>query len=141
MLLPDINVWLALSFESHVCHKSAKAWIDSVGNDEIAFCRQTQQGYLRLASNPKALGKDAVTMEKAWNLYERILSDPRITLLPEPVDIESKWKRLTARRSRSPKLWNDAWIGAFAIVEQARLITFDKAFRQFEGLNYLILSQ
>jgi predicted nucleic acid-binding protein len=35
MLLPDINVWLALTFDSHVHHPSAKMWFDGFPNDAV----------------------------------------------------------------------------------------------------------
>ena len=36
MLLPDVNVWLALAFDSHVHHPVAKLWFDSLSN-EVCF--------------------------------------------------------------------------------------------------------
>ena len=50
-LLPDINVWLALTFDSHVHHRIAKNWFDGLTDEVCYFCRLTQQGFLRLASN------------------------------------------------------------------------------------------
>jgi predicted nucleic acid-binding protein len=29
MLLPDVNVWLALTFDSHIHHPAAKKWFDA----------------------------------------------------------------------------------------------------------------
>jgi hypothetical protein len=54
--LADVNLWLALAFESHVHHASAAAWFRGLAStDSCAFCRMTQQGFLRLSTNPKAL--------------------------------------------------------------------------------------
>jgi predicted nucleic acid-binding protein len=62
MFLPDVNVWLALTFDSHIHHPAAKAWFDALSNDAIAyFCRLTQQGYLRLATNATVFGPDTLT--------------------------------------------------------------------------------
>ena len=47
MLLPDINVWLALTFDFHIRHPAAKTWFDGVSNDICFFCRLTQQGFRR----------------------------------------------------------------------------------------------
>ena len=66
MLLPDVNVWLALTFDSHIHHLAAKSWFDGLANETCAFCRMTQQGFLRLASNSQVFGKHAVTMVEAW---------------------------------------------------------------------------
>ncbi len=140
MLFPDINVWLALTFQSHENHSAAKRWIDSIDSDPIVLCRQTQQGFLRLATNVKAFGEDAVTMRTAWQLYATIRSDPRVAFFPEPEGVEIVWKDHTDLNTRSPKLWNDAWLAAFAIKQSLELVTFDKGFRQFDGLRHLILS-
>ncbi len=45
MLLPDVNVWLALTFDSHVHHPAARQWFDNLTNDACFFCRMTQQGF------------------------------------------------------------------------------------------------
>jgi hypothetical protein len=44
MHLPDINVWLALTFDSHVHHPAAKVWFDALADEHCFFCRMTQQG-------------------------------------------------------------------------------------------------
>ncbi len=51
MLLLDVNVWLALTFDSHAHHPAAKLWFDALSGDLCLFCRSTQQGYLRLVTN------------------------------------------------------------------------------------------
>ena len=43
MLLPDVNVWLALTFDSHVHHPAAKAWFDALSGELCFFCRYTKQ--------------------------------------------------------------------------------------------------
>src|SRR5947209_20621068 len=70
MLLLDINVWLALTFDSHIHHPAAKAWFDGLANEVCCFCRLTQQGFLRLATNPSVFGKHAVTLPEAWQKYD-----------------------------------------------------------------------
>ena len=36
MLLPDINVWLALVFDAHVHHPSALAWLNSLSDEQLS---------------------------------------------------------------------------------------------------------
>jgi len=61
MHLADINIWLALTFEVHAHHRTAKAWFEGTGPDSCAFCRLTQQGFLRLATNPAVFKDEART--------------------------------------------------------------------------------
>jgi uncharacterized protein len=65
MLLLDVNVWLALTFDSHVHHPAAKTWFDGLADELCLFCRISQQGFLRLSTNPKVFGSHALTMAEA----------------------------------------------------------------------------
>gem|GEM_PF-2467722 len=37
MLLPDVNVWLALTFDSHAHHPAAKLWFDNLSDEQCFF--------------------------------------------------------------------------------------------------------
>jgi uncharacterized protein len=140
MLLPDINVWLALTFDSHVHHPAAKTWFDGLSSDTVCFfCRLTQQGFLRLATNPSVFGKDAVTLPVAWQKYDLFSSDPRVSFAEEPASIEKHWRIYTQSQSFSPKVWNDAYLAAFALAGGLKLVSFDKGFTQYQNLTSLIL--
>jgi len=139
MYLPDVNVWLALTFDSHVHHLRAKAWFDTL-TTQAYFCRLTQQGFLRLATNPKAFGGDAVTMDEAWRLFDLFLSDGRIAFANEPVGLEALWRSYTSGQSFSPKVWNDAYLAAFAKSADWQLVTCDQAFHRYQAVNLLVLS-
>lgn len=140
MVLPDVNLWLALAFESHVHHESARAWFESLTDDSCGFCRMTQQGFLRLATDPRAFADEAVTMAEAWALYDAFLSDPFVSFADEPPGLEALWRGYTGRRDRSPKVWNDAYLAAFARASGAVMVTFDRGLAQYEGLARLILA-
>ncbi len=114
MFLPDINLWLALAFESHVHHIGAKDWFDIAPNRSCHFCRMTQQGFLRLATNPRAFGAEAVSLNRAWQLYDALRDDPRVDYAEESSSIEPLWQGHTQGQSFSPKIWNDAFLAAFA---------------------------
>ena len=116
--LPDINVWLALTFSGHPHHASTLAWFDG------------QQGYLRLASNPRLFGSDLLSLPKAWKAYALALGDERIVFESEPVGIEDEWRSLTSGESFSAKIWNDAFLAAFAKQSALQLVAFDRGFRR-----------
>jgi hypothetical protein len=140
MYLPDVNLWLALTFESHVHHVAAKAWFDKSAEAGCAFCRITQQGFLRIATNPKAFSEEAVTLAVAWRLYDALLSDPRITFADEPAGLEAGWRAYTTRRRFSPKVWNDAYLAAFSRSAGFTLATFDRGFSQYRDLECTTLA-
>lgn len=140
LLLPDVNVWVALSFSSHVHHLSANAWFKSLSNESLFFCRMTQQGFLRLATNAKVLPTTAVSLKRAWQLYDTILTDPRITFTAEPPNLESQWRSFTQGNTFSPNVWNDAYLAAFSVAGNYELVTFDKGFARYSGLPHTLLS-
>ena len=144
MNLCDSNVWLALALSKHVHQPTARRWFQGVvGRQAVAFCRATQQTFLRLLTNPSVLapyGNRPLTNAEAWGAYEALLSDDRIVLrADEPAGLEPRWKLLATKDTASPKLWMDAYLAAFAIAAGCRLVTTDVAYRQFAGLDLLLL--
>jgi hypothetical protein len=56
-LFPDINLWVALTYEGHVHHAVAAAWFGKLPPDAtFAFCRFTQLGLLRLLTTKAVMG-------------------------------------------------------------------------------------
>jgi toxin-antitoxin system PIN domain toxin len=140
MLLPDVNVWLALVFDAHLHHASARAWFDGVADETACFCRLTQQAFLRLSNNPSVFPSEAVSADVAWQLYDTTLGDPRVTFTHEPAGLENAWRAFTQGRSFSPKLWNDAYLAAFVQAGGYEVMTFDQGFAQVANLQHLILA-
>ena len=140
IFLPDINFWLALAFDSQANHSVAREWLATTMSDSLAFCRVTQMGVLRLATNASAFPHDAVTMDLAWILYDQIRADRRVVFEHEPFGMEQHWRGLTQRPSRSPHLWADAYLAAFAQAGDFEIVTFDRGFTQYKNLRRTILS-
>jgi toxin-antitoxin system PIN domain toxin len=145
MKLVDSNVWLALALSGHDFHDAALHWLETETlARELLFCRSTQQSFLRLLTTTAILqpfGNPPLTNAEAWQVYEGFCADPRIAFVPEPADLERHWKRLAVRDSASPKAWMDAYLAAFAIGGGYRLVTIDRAFQQYDGLDLLLLTR
>lgn len=143
MKLLDTNLWLALTLSKHSHHQAAVSWLDGQSmQNNVAFCRSTQQSFLRLMTTTGVLavyGNEALSNAAAWNCYEAFMADERIVFLPEPSGIDLLWKKLAARKSSSPKLWMDSYLAAFAMAGGLELITIDKAFTQFPGLDVVVI--
>jgi toxin-antitoxin system PIN domain toxin len=146
VILCDSNVWLALVLSRHVHHDAVLEWLETVEEPaSVFFCRPTQQAFLRLLTNASVLGpygNPPLTNREAWSFYEAFLSDDRIAFQgSEPVGVEPLWKQLAVRGTASPKLWMDAYLAAFALAGRYSMVTTDVAFRQFRGLDLLVLGQ
>ena len=138
--LPDINVWLALTFSAHLHHSAALNWFDTAPIGSCAFCRMTQQGFLRLTSNPAVFKSDALSLPQAWHAYDTLLGDERVIFRPESDKVELEWRALTNDERFSAKIWSDAFLAAFARTTELQLVTFDKDFKRFPALKLLTLS-
>src|SRR5262249_9492057 len=129
-LFPDINVWVALSYERHIHHTAARNWFDTLEpTARLFFCRFTQLGLLRLLSATAVMGVDqAKTQQQAWEAYDVWLEDERIELLDEPASLEEYFRRLTKSALPSPKDWADSYLAAFAQASRLTIVTFDRGF-------------
>jgi toxin-antitoxin system PIN domain toxin len=126
-LFPDINVWVALTYEGHVHHRTAAAWFATLEPDvSLTFCRFTQLGLLRLLTTEVVMGDEVMTQPKAWAAYDRWLEDPRVEFAEEPAEIEARFRLLTRLRQPATKDWADSYLAAFATVGQLTLVTFDR---------------
>ena len=96
-------------------------------------------GFLRLATNSAATGRVAVGMSDAWNAYDLISADPQVGFAIEPEGIEQVFRDFTKGTQLSPKLWNDAYLAAFARLADYEVVTFDQGFSQFPRVKSTIL--
>ncbi len=144
MTLADSNIWLSLLLSKHEFHGATRAWFtDRNSPGPTLFCRATQQSFLRLLTTREVFspyGIPPLTNEGAWSAYESFIADMRISWVEEPAGVESLWKELAGRPHSSPKLWADAYLAAFAMTGGYQLVTTDKGFKQFQGLDLLVLS-
>jgi toxin-antitoxin system PIN domain toxin len=142
--LCDSNVWLALALSRHIHHGAARNWLEAVEQPaSILLCRATQQGFLRLLTNASVLaayGNPPLTNREAWEACESLLGDYRVVFQPdEPRDLVSAWREFALRETASPKLWMDSYLAAFAKAGGHRMVTTDKAYRQFAELQVVLL--
>jgi uncharacterized protein len=130
----DVNVWVALSDVEHTHHAVALSWLDRLPDDStLIFSRFTQLGLLRLLTNKAAMGDEALTLRKAWAVYDRWLQDPRDEFYPEPRNMEAGFRQATEPFAARPasKWVGDCWLLAYAEATQARLVSFDRALFEF----------
>ena len=139
MLLPDVNVWVALTFDKHPNHSSAKAWFDALSDQVCHFCRMTQQGFLRITTNQKAMGLNALNLDEAWSAYDAFLGDLRVAFATEPAGLEVHWRTFTKGGTFSTHVWNDAYLAAFSLAGGLEVVSFDRGFAKFPAVRSTIL--
>jgi uncharacterized protein len=139
-LFPDINVWLALSYQRHIHYPSARSWFEQLDDhSRVCFCRFTQLGLLRLLTTGAVMSEDEVLSQKqAWSVYDRWIEDERVLYVEESPSLESHFRALTRNERPAPKHWGDSFLCAFAETADLRLVTFDQALHR-KTANVLLL--
>jgi toxin-antitoxin system PIN domain toxin len=145
MKLPDINIWLAVILSGHSHHASTMNWLEEQRMPKgIFLCRITQQGVLRLLTTAVVMegyGIPPLSNREAWDVMESLMADDRIAFSNEPAGLDKAWRAFALRETHSPKLWMDAYLAAFAMQSRYELVTTDKAFTQFQGLDLHLVNQ
>jgi uncharacterized protein len=138
--LVDASVWLPLCVPDHVHHARALRYWNQEAATPVVFCRATALALLRLLTNPRVLGKAALTGAAAWTLLERWLTLPETALLEEPPGVDEllgAWSRKIPLRGGD---WTDAYLAAFARAAGCRLVAFDGDFDRYPGVKFLHLA-
>jgi uncharacterized protein len=79
-------------------------------------------------------------MADAWRAYDAFFADPNVAFSEEPEGVEAVWRSSTYNSAFSPKVWNDAYVAAFAQAGGFDVVTFDRGFIQYKGVRCTILS-
>ncbi len=138
--LPDVNVWLALSLPDHPHHPRAhRYWFDEAA-PELAFCRVTALAYVRLCTQPAVMGGNPLTVAQAWQAYRTFCELPEVIFAREPQSCEARLGTWAAAGRFGARLWTDAYLAAFALTGDCRLVTFDRDFNRFSDLDLLHLA-
>lgn len=119
--LLDVNVLIALLDPTHVHHDRAHAWYSTEGHRSWLSCPTTQNGVLRIVSNPRYSNHQPIQVVFS-SLASLLVADGHkfvgdaISLLDGPVD--------TGRIQSSGQV-TDTYLLALAVTHQAVLATFD----------------
>ncbi|HEV7404542.1 MAG TPA: TA system VapC family ribonuclease toxin [Chthoniobacteraceae bacterium] len=137
----DVNWWLAFEAATHVHHKRAEDWFQNSERLSCVHCRVTQMSLLRLMTNKVVMRVDVLSAEEAWEVVKRTRARADVEWMDEPASLESTWETLSLLGSPKGSWWTDAYLAAFAIGHNLRLVTFDAGYRRFEseGLDLLVL--
>ncbi len=138
--LPDLNVWLALADPDHQHHGRAARYWEDESLSEIAFCRVTMLGLLRLLTHPTVMGGNPFSVAEAWSAYEAFAALPEISHIGESLAADEQFSRWTKSHDFPAHRWTDAWIAAVAHSANARVVSFDADFASFDSLRFLHLT-
>ncbi len=137
--LPDVNIWLAFGLPDHPHHPRARRYWSEESAEELAFCRVTSLAYLRLSTHAAVMGGEPLTVPQSWQAYHAFRELPEVMFVPEPEGCETLLEAWAMEGQPAARLWTDAYLAAFARAGGFRLVTFDRDFTRFPGLDLLHL--
>ena len=136
--LPDVNVWLALADENHAHHEKARVYWQEQSFPEIAYCRVTALGFLRLSTHPKVLSRP-LTPAEAWEIYQRYRIEAHVAFVQDSPEVDAEFMALSCATDFPHHLWTDSYLAALARFKDCRIISFDADFKRFPDLDFLQL--
>ena len=136
---PDLNVWLALTLDSHDHFPAATAWVESLPESfELLFCRFTQLGLLRLLTQRSVAGARTLSQRQAWMAYDRWLKRGGAVFVDEPLGLEVEFRALANQGQPAPNDFADSYLAAFANSHSVELVTFDKVLSRRASRSILL---
>jgi toxin-antitoxin system PIN domain toxin len=141
-ILADANLWLATIVTQHPHHQSAQKWWKKEvlpSGSQVAFCRLTQLGLLRLLTNNRVMGNQRRDCAQAWTDYLQLLKQRPVVYKKEPKNLDGILAGHCKLGGSSPNFWTDAYLAAFAKAGGLTFVTFDKGFKRFPKLKLELL--
>jgi toxin-antitoxin system PIN domain toxin len=122
--LLDVNVLLALLDSDHVDHVRAREWLDHEIAAGWASCAITENGFVRILSQPRY--PSPVSPTEAIALLSRACDSAHHAFWP--CDVSALDARIVDRsRVLGPRQVTDAYLLALAAAHGGRFVTFDRS--------------
>lgn len=121
--LLDVNVLIALLDAGHVHHSLAMSWLDSQIGHGWASCPLTQNGCIRIMSQPKYPG--SLPAAQVADRLAEAANNPKHEFWPADINLLADamfdWNKVLGHRQVT-----DIYLLALAVKHGGRLVTFDQ---------------
>jgi len=81
-----------------------------------------------------------MTNREAWEFHDKMMENGLVRYVDEPMLISSALRERSALDQIAPKRWNDAYLSAFAMAGNLRLVTFDITLASYTPGSILLRS-
>jgi toxin-antitoxin system PIN domain toxin len=134
--LLDANILLYAYDRSSPHHAGARKWLETAlsGAAPVAFCWPTILAFLRIATHRKAMARPLAVVD-ARKIVELWLEQPISTIVSPTARHWAILAGLLTAGQVSGALVSDAHLAALAIEHGATLVTNDRDFERFPGLD------
>lgn len=122
--LLDVNVLIALIDPDHVAHDAAHAWFGETGTHDWATCPLTENGVIRILSNPKYPNRPG-TPAMVAEIMATLRKLPGHSFWPDEISLVDS-DHVDPARLANPAHITDVYLLALARARNGRLATFDR---------------
>lgn len=122
--LLDVNVLIALFDEDHTLHRTALEWLDESGEAGWASCPLTQNGCMRVMSQPGY--PNAMPIHVIAERLRDATAHSHHEFWPDGLSLLNK-DVVDTSRIHGPKQLTDVYLLALAVSRGGRLVTFDRS--------------
>jgi toxin-antitoxin system PIN domain toxin len=137
--LPDLNVWLSLASTGHQHHAPALSYWEQQASESILFCSITALGLVRLVSQPRLMGAAVKSTAEASAVLKAFCAQPGVGMAEPEHDGWEIFHAILCSNDLPSRHCTDAYLAALAIANGWRLVSFDRDFSRFAGLEWLHL--
>jgi toxin-antitoxin system PIN domain toxin len=120
--LLDINVLLALCDPNHIDHQRVQTWFAKIGSQAWASCPITQNGFVRILSNPAYPGLTG-NVSAAATLLQRLLHHKGHEFWPDDYSIVAG--AVDLNRATGSKQITDLYLLGLAVRRKGRFTSLD----------------
>ena len=138
MILVDVNLLISATAVQAPGHLPAKTWLNALlqGDEEIGLPWAVLVGFVRIATNPRAL-TNPFTLDVALRQVGEWLALPGVRVLHPTPDHERHFAELCRAAQAAGNLVTDAHLAALAIEHDCVLASNDADFARFPGLRWV----
>ena len=123
--LLDVNVIIALLDPDHAFHERAHAWWAANLKRGWASCPLTENGVVRIMSNPNYSAKMQFSPMDLIERLQKFAAQSNHEFWPDKISLRDG-KIFTAEKIHSSRQLTDLYLLALAVENHGRLVTFDR---------------
>ncbi|MDR1798271.1 MAG: type II toxin-antitoxin system VapC family toxin [Bifidobacteriaceae bacterium] len=137
MILPDVNVLVAVSRADHPQHEKLSAWLTGLVDAGVGLglTPAVAAGCVRVSTNPR-IYQEPTPLEAALRVIDDLLAADGVGWVFPGPDHWTIFRRLCHQANATGNLSHDAHHAAVAIEHGARWATLNRDFARFPGLDW-----
>ena len=137
--MPACSIRSTRERPEHSHHQHAVHYWEDQASDRVLFSTVTALGLMRLVSQPKLMGPAVSNAAEASALLDALCQQPGVGLAEPEHGGWEVFHQLLRGGKIPARLCTDAHLAALAIANGWRLVSFDRDFERFAGLQRLPL--